>query len=292
MKYSEEQLKDLRYNQIRDMQKQAVSDKDMEALLSLVIHRFKHGSDATNEYNIPEMAYYFGRYHDVEGYNAIMNEYSWALMFMPRNVFETAKNLFLIGMKFPCLSESEMRYLDKLYSDNKTCEIMENIMFDEELLPRPLKKFNRDALSKKHTDFSNDLLDAIYECFEKNEDNDGYEPMYMYYRPENRIIRKNYQDGGLGDFVISYSNTGDRIYKYLCELFNHDVAMTFLNAIYPKSLCKSAEEFANTNFVSISIDSVIDFAKEYFSDPTEVLKIKRAIAKAFLDNCNEQEYKS
>lgn len=34
MKYSEEQLKDLRYNQIRDMQKQAVSDKDMEALLS------------------------------------------------------------------------------------------------------------------------------------------------------------------------------------------------------------------------------------------------------------------
>ena len=203
---------------------------------------------------------------------------------LPESCKELAQNLLNIGYKFPNLNESEISYLEENYCDSKTFELFDIIMFDSDLLPRQIKKLNKESLNKKNTDFSNEFLMEIYNCFLKNDSLDGnYDDYYVYNRIDNNIIRKQYEDTGLVDYIISDPIRSNELWSLMKEEYGEECADYFAQQL---SFDEDWIAFKNADFYVLNITSIENVAEQYFNEPLHIKDLKVQIALFWLKKIN------
>lgn len=281
---NEDLLEKMSVEELFKFRRQCAHNHDIEALLVIAKYRFIKGSAATNESNLPEMFYYYGRLHRAEELKDLLEEKSFYLFMLPESCKVLALNLLNIGEKFPHLNEEEVSYLEEKYCDPKTFELFDLIMFDKELLPRTIKKFDKELLKTKNTEFSRDFLLKIYDCFSKNEDlDDGYSELFVYSRITNRIIRKKYEHVGLGEYCIVQPILSNQFWDLMNKMFGEKCADDLI-----KELCydEKWEEFKKSDFYLLNSDQIEEVAASYFSNPKQVEEVKLGVAKFWLDKIN------
>jgi len=282
-------LKVMSVDELYQFKRDCANNKDIKSLLVITVYQFKHGSDATNVNNIPEMAYYFGRLHDLDSFKSLLDEYSFALWSLPQSCISIAEKLFIIGSKFPILNENEISYLEKLYCDTKTFEIMDRMMFDIELLPRSIKKLDKTLLNRKNNEYSEPFLKQIFECFDKNDKLDqSYDRLYVYSRIKNSVIRKTYEDLGLGEYCIIYYAISDEFHKFIQAKYGENCANFFA-----QNLCFSEnndwEEFKTSSSYALNLKSIVNVARKYFKNNLDSIEeIKSDLAWMYLQECNSE----
>lgn len=280
----EGQLEKMSVEELFKFRRQCAQNRDINALLAIAKYRFIKGSAATNESNLPEMSYYYGRLHRSEELKEFLEEKSFYLFMLPESCIKLAQNLLNLGEKFPHLNEKEVSYLEEKYCDPKTFELFDIIMFDKDLLPREIKKFDKELLKTKNTDFSRDFLLTVYECFSKNEDlDDGYSELFVYSRITNKIVRKKYENVGLGEYCIIQPILSNQFWSLMNKMFGEKCADDLI-----KELChdENWEDFKNSDFYLLNSQHIEEVASGYFSNPKQVEEVKAEVAKFWLEDIN------
>jgi hypothetical protein len=287
LKVEVSELEKLSFEELDKLSQKCADNRDLESLLTIAKWRFIKGSKATNESNLPEMFYYFGRLHRGEELRSFLKEKSFYLFMLSASCKVLGENLFNIGLRFPHLSEEEVSYLEQNYCDPKTFELFEIIMFDKELLPRRIEKFDKELLKRKNTEFSDQFLMSLFECFSKNEELDnGYSEMYIYSRISNKIIRKKYEDTGLGDYCIVLPTTSNQYWSIVEERFGTKCADDMIKEL---SFADNWEDFKKDDFYGLDTESIEQVANGYFRDQAKTDAIKILVAKRWLDEINSHE---
>ncbi len=285
---TEAQLEKLDVIEKFQLRRKCAENNDIENLLTIAKYNFNSGSAASNVTNLPELCYYYGRLQRGEELKSLLNEKSFLYFMLPDSCKELAKQLFNIGSKFPHLNENEVQFLEDNYCDSKTFELFDIIMFDCILLPRPIKKFDKESLNMDNKNFSKEFLLEIYSCFSENEGLDGsYDKLYVYSRIENKIIQKEYEHLGIGEWCIMQPILSNEFWNLMKENFGEDCA----NAL-TKELCyddDDLEDFRNQNFYLLGADSIEAAASNYFKDSSTVVALKTLVAKFWLEKINSQK---
>lgn len=280
----ESELEKLSVEELFKLRRKCAEKKDLESLLTIAKWRFVKGSAATNESNLPEMCYYYGRLNRAEELKSFLEEKSFYLFMLPESCKVLAQNLLNIGLRFPHLSEQEVSYLEQNYCDPKTFDLFDIIMLDKELLPRQIEKFDKELLNRKNTDFSDQFLMRVFEYFSKNEElDDGYSEMYVYSRISNKIIQKKYEDTGLGEYCIVQPIKSNQFWSLIEKRFGAKCADDLI-----KDLCSDDnwEDFKNHDFYLLNSESIEQVANNYFRDQAQTDEIKILVAKHWLDKIN------
>ena len=289
IRINEEQLKSMDVSQRFALRRNCAQNRDIKSLLEIVKYHFIKGSAATNETNFPELCYYYGRLHKIEELKEFLSDKEFYLFMLPESCRELAENLFNIGMKFPHLSESEMLYLDDNYSDSKTFELFDIIMFDADQLPRPLKKYDVSQLKIKHSEFSEEFLLEVFDCFLKNEElDDGYSKLYVYDRVNNKIIRKRFEDLGLTEYAITQPIHSNEFH----DLLRNEYGERCANEL-SKAICYDDdwEHFITANYFLLNAETIVESGMEYFNDENVVDELKCHVSRLWLRKINNHEYK-
>lgn len=288
-RYSESEIASLSVKELYAERRECAKNKNLNGLYDIVKYQFQHGSIATNECHMPEFAFLSGRTGNVEEFLLIFKKFQWSLFGMPQKYITITQNLLSIGMKYPHLSNREVDYLESLSSSPETFEITEDILCDKELLPRMISCITKASLNVKNENFSDMFLDQIANCFEKNEElEDSGDPMFVYDRTHNAIIRKRYEDIGLGEFCISCNIHTNKYFPMIENKFGKDFADFCVQAT-----CGSMdpESFKTAEYFVLSFSSIIGSAEDYYHDKTKELLIRREAALLWLEEVNEIKYK-
>lgn len=284
VKIDEAELKKMSVQERFQLRRKCAENRDIKSLLTIVKYHFTNGSAATNETNFPEMCYYYGRLHRVEELKEFLSDKEFYLFMLPDSCKELAQNLLNIGYKFPHLSEQEISYLEQKYSDSKTFELFDIIMFDSDKLARPIKKFNKDSLNVKNSDFSRDFLLKVFSYFSENEElDDGYSKLYVYSRIKNEIIRKKYEDVGLGEYCIVQPIHSNEFYNLMREKFGEESAEYCIEAL---SFGDDLESFKNSDFYLLNAENIEEVANDYFPNSSTVEDVKAEVAQFWLNKIN------
>lgn len=288
---TEQMLASLSIQERKNLRKQYILSKNLDGLLSLAVFRFKNGGMATHEFDIPEMAYFFGRKNDAVSFNKLIKQYVGPFLFTyPESCIEMAKYLFTIGRYFPNISDGDIDYIEELYLNPKFYNMMDAILFDKEKLPRILKHFDAESLQITHTEFSDDFLDRIFHCFVENQDIEDMEreeeqPMSFYDRPRNRIIRKMYEDRCKGEFCIDFKFNCRDFHRFVADKYGQDFAERFARSMnfVPNT---SWQEFMDATYYWPRIENIEETAEFLFEEKKDILTLERQLAKMFLEKCN------
>jgi|TARA_Y100001954_G_C15779905_1_gene589221 hypothetical protein len=260
-----------------------ISLGDLQGLKEIMKYKFINGSAAVNEYVLPEMSYYFGRLHAAEELMEFITGKEFYLLMLPNDCKLLAEKLMNIGYLFPNLNSELLDYLEEKYCDRKTFEIIDNIMFDAHLLPRKLKKFDKELLKIKNNEFSDNLCFEVYEAFSKNQELDySCDDFFVYDKIENKIIKINPEKTGQGQYVIDMPLSSKDFWILLNQEFDE---MTADNII--KKLCfdEPWEDFKNYN-CGLDSDNITKFSKEVLKNEEELTRVKISVAKHWLLEVN------
>lgn len=287
IKVLEEQLKSMDAIERYTLRRNCAQNGDLKLLLEIAEYHFIKGSAATNENNFPELCYYYGRLGKLEELKEFLSDKEFYLFMLPESCRELSERLFDIGMKFPHLTESEMSYLDDKYSNSKTFALFDIIMFDADQLPRPLKKYDLAQLKIRHSEFSENFLLEVYDCFSKNEALDDDSKLYVYDRVNNSIIKKRHEDLGLTEYEIAQPILSNEFHNLLKDKFGESCAIELSKAV---CFDKDLEHFISADYFLLSADSIVNSAMEYFNDENTVSVLKCLISQIWLGKVNSKEY--
>lgn len=289
IKIEEAELKKMKVAERFELRRKCAENRDIKSLLTIAKYHFIHGSAATNETNFPELCYYYGRLHRVEELKEFLNEKQFYLLMLPDSCKELAQNLLNIGLKFPHLNEQEISYLEQKYCDSKTFELFDIIMFDSDKLARPIKKFDKNSLNVKNTDFSRDFLLKVFSHFSENEElDDGYSELYVYSRIKNKIIRKKYEDVGLGEYCIVQPIHSNEFYNLMKEKYGADCADYCIKEL---SFDDDLESFKTSDFYLLNAENIEEVVNGYFPNSSTVDDVKAEVARFWLNKINSHNIK-
>ena len=140
--------------------------------------------------------------------NKVLEKYSFCLWEMSQDSKAVTQKLLEIGLMYPLLTGEQISYLEHLYNSPKYCEMMDDILFDKEKLPRKITGITKEELEKTNDSFPTRLIKETYNCFilnqrAQNKRDDEYTEYYVYVRRNNNIIKKAYGQVGSGECVLS-----------------------------------------------------------------------------------------
>jgi hypothetical protein len=275
---------------IEQVRLEYLKDRNLEGLLNVALLKWKNLGclETCNDY-FPEICYYFGRLHDIEEFSSFLREHSFIVNSLPYETVEMGKALSDIGHKFPFLEESDLCYLESLYTDSRIYQFMKYMMFDEDRLPRSLDKYDLSKLCIKNTDFSEELLLEVFDCFELNDGIDEtWDDCYVYNRELNEVIEKPYGQISLTEsYISSYTNYkkcieicieiyGEKIEEKLIEIINSDYS--HLGGVSPNQ--------------NLTPNSLLRYVMEVdlleTKDETKLNELKKAISLDWLAKVNNK----
>jgi hypothetical protein len=193
------------------MEKELAVSKNYRGLIDLYITRWNN----TAMYEIPSLyqkiSYNFGMLKDQDGFEKFVADECQVNIGM----MSTDKDrnigilLFIIGMNYPNLSEKEMEVLDELSCDENYFELIESLHIVENILTRPIRKFDRSVLNIRHNEFSNKMLNQVYQAFLENNENYNWYDIKVYDRPSNLVIVVDSEDdvAHKTQFIIDFGLT-------------------------------------------------------------------------------------
>lgn len=288
-RYTESEIAAFSVKELFAERRKCASERNLFGLYDLAKYLFEHGSIATNEYHMPEFAFLSGRTGNVEEFLATFQKYRWTLFGMPSKYITITQNMLTLGMKYPNLNYQELDYIEQLASSPDTFEIMEDILCDRDLLPRDINVLTKASLNVKNDSFSDSFLDKVANCFEINEEllnSSGL--LYVYDRTHNTIVKKRYEDVGLGEFCINCSLHTNEYFPRIEKKFGKDFADFCVNATCGSHDPKS---FRTLKFYVLGFSSIVGSAEDYYHDSSKVQLVKREAALMWLEEVNAIEYK-
>lgn len=281
---SQSQIEKMSIKEIFEYRRKSAENGDIKSLLSIAKYRLLRGSPATAMDILPELFYYYGRLHCIEELKLFISENRTILNSLPQSCLILAQNLAYIGVKFPFLEEKDISYLEEHYSNPKTFELFDIIMFDCDKLPRPINKFNKDLLNRQNTEFPRDFLIQVYDCFSKNNElDDSYDSLFVYSRIENSIIRKEYENIGLGEYCIMQPAISNEFYQLMIDLYGEECADFFVKNLSAEN---DRENFKKYAWYIVEVDSLERVAYKYFNNPSKIEDLKANIALSWLRKVN------
>lgn len=279
-------LEELSTREILHLRQEVLKEGNIFSLLKIAAYRLESGSVGTSIDAYFEICYYLGRLNQPDAFEKFL-ENNPITQFLPSSNNMLGINLFFIGLKFPNLDESEISYLEKNYCDSKLFELFDVIMFDSFRLPRKIKKFDKEKLNIKHTEFSKDFLLKIYDCFSEYEyigRSEDERPTYS--RIENTVIKKDYESLDLGEYHITFHFTSNEIWNIINDNFDENCANWFAKTFSPYP---EWEDFKEAEHYGFSPQSMESAAKHHFSDIKDVEKLKCAFAEDWLKTVNSKK---
>lgn len=295
-RYTEEEIKKMSVYERHDECSKCSKAKNLGGLIDFYTFFFYHGAQATNEYVIPGMAYLYGRAKDVDTLNKVLQKYSFCLWEMSQDSKEVTKNLLEIGLMFPLLTGDQISYLEHLYNMPKYCEMMDDILFDKEKLPRKITGITKEDLKKTNDSFPNRLIKETYNSFilnqrAQNKRDDEYTEYYVYVRRNNNIIKKAYGMVGSGECVLSGTLDMKSFIEHIEPKYGNDCADFFLSkTLEKKPWYDKKEDLCRSYYEWVDWDLLTEIAKDYFgNDKKQIDNIKMDIALVYLKRLNKKE---
>ena len=295
-RYTEDEIKSMSVYERHDECTKCSKAQNLGGLIDFYTFFFYHGCQATNEYVIPGLAYLYGRAKDVDTLNKVLEKYSFCLWEMSQDSKAVTQKLLEIGLMYPLLTGEQISYLEHLYNSPKYCEMMDDILFDKEKLPRKITGITKEDLEKTNDSFPIRLIKETYNCFilnqrAQNKRDDEYTEYYVYVRRNNNIIKKAYGQVGSGECVLSGTLDMKSFIEYIEPKYGNDCADFFLEkTLERKPWYNKKEDLCRSYYEWVDWDLLTERAKEYFEDDqSQIDNIKMDIALLYLKMLNKKE---
>lgn len=168
------------------MEKELKSKSDFSGLLEYSISKVCSLTSLGEKFC--KIAYYSGRMKNQNKLNLFIEENKGLIVFyVSKEYKELSEFLFKVGQVFPELSDEYYRKLEAYYFNPKYYDMLEDILFDQDLLKRELKKFDASVRSIRNFDFSDELLFDVFNAAMSNMN--VIDEQVHYYDKEENIIK-------------------------------------------------------------------------------------------------------
>jgi len=281
IKLSTAYLESLSVEELLALRQQVSQQGDLDALCDIATFRFINGSITVVADILPEMCFLYGKSHRLQALQGLLKEYNFTLALAPQSCIETAKTMLYIGLDYPNLDEDALSYLEALWCDSGSYEWMDIIMYDVDKLPRKLRRFEKSLLGLKQEEFSEQLIIAIWECFERNKKSENEDEPFFFDRKTNKIGKKPWWRLGKNEFVIENDKQYNEVNKYISDTFGREMAYKVAKNLMFSAA--SVEEFQNSPYHTVSPQNVYDAC----DDKGAATKIAEWFCLEFLRRCNQ-----
>ena len=291
-RYSKEALDKMNVQERYEEILNCSSDQNIFGLIDIFKYNFKkYGTSASGD-NLIALSYLFGRIHNIDEFIALLNDNIVLSIGIDEDTLNISKNLIVIGVAYPNLNDIQIKYLETLYNNPKYCALIDNLLFDKDLLPRKIKGITCDELQRKNNNFPDKLLDMVYNAFELNdkvENNNENTILNVYDRRHNTIIQKAYCKIGDAEFIASGNIDAYIILNILEEKYGEKCLAYFVKKVmelhHDRYKVKPAELRMWKN-EWINYKMLESIAAKYYDIPELEHNIKHLIALAFLLKLN------
>ena len=293
-RYSEEELETISVKERYDERLKCSKEKNDLGQRDIFTFNFKKFGIAASPISLFAISYLYGKTGAEDEFMALLRMNSHLLFDVDEDARELSQFFLLIGMKFPDLDNAELNRLEKLYNDTRYCGLVDELLFDKELLPRKITGITRDDLERRNDSFPDRLLDDVFRAFVRNSNqyDDNEDTVWQIYDKRNNcIISKPYKELGSGEIIADGTIDSFIFYNLIEEKYGKDYLDFFVQKIKDlkyKSYDIELSKFRGLKDMWIDFGHLMDFAKMKSNDENRLLEIKRLIALAFLLKCNSK----
>ena len=293
-RYSEEELEKRSVKERSDERLKCSKDENTLGLRDIFTYDFKKFGIAASPLSLLAISYLYGKTDADDELMALLRMNSYLLFDVGEDIRELSQFFLLIGMKFPDLDNAELDKLEELYNDTRYCILIDELLFDKELLPRKIKGITREDLERRNDTFPDRLLDDVFLAFVRNsnqyEDNEDT-VWQIYDRRNNCIISKPYKEKGAGEIIANGTIRAFLFFDLIEEKYGKEYLDFFVQKVkdvHYKSANIELAKFRGLKSIWVDFRHLMDFAKMKTNDENRLLEIKRLIALAFLLMCNSK----
>jgi hypothetical protein len=293
-RYSDEELDKMSVRERYDERLKCSKEKNELGQRDIFTFNFKKFGIAASPISLFAISYLYGKTGAEDEFMALLRMNSHLLFDVDEDARELSQFFLLIGMKFPDLDNAELKRLEELYNDTRYCGLVDELLFDKELLPRRITGITRDDLERRNDSFPDRLLDDVFRAFVRNSNqyDDNEDTVWQIYdRRNNCIISKPYKELGSGEIIADGTIDSFIFYNLIEEKYGKDYLDFFVQKIKDlryKSYDIELSKFRGLKDMWIDFGHLMDFAKMKSNDENRLLEIKRLIALAFLLKCNSK----
>lgn len=294
-RYSDEELEKMSVRERYDERLKCSKDNNTLGLRDIFTYDFKKFGIAASSISLLAISYLYGKTGAEDELMALLRMNSILLFDVDEDVQELSKFFLSIGMRFPYLRNAELDKLEALYNDTRYCLLVDDLLFDKELLPRKIKGITREELERRNNTFPDRLLDDVFQAFVRNSnqyDDDEDTIWQIYDRRNNCVISKPYKEKGAGEIIADGTIDAFVFFNLIEEKYDKEYLDFFVQKIKDlryKSYDIELSEFRGYKDIWIDFKHLMAFAKMKTNNENRLLEIKRLIALAFLLKCNSKD---
>lgn len=293
-RYSEDELEKMSVKERYNERQKCSKDKNCLGQRDIFTYDFKKFGIAASPLSLFAISYLYGKTGAEDELMALLRMNSYILFDVDEVIIELSQFFLLVGMKFPDLEQEELDRLEKLYNDTKYCGLIDELLFDKDLLPRKIAGITRDDLDRRNNTFPDRLLDDVFQAFVRNSkqyDDNENTVWQIYDRRNNCIISKTYKEKGVGEIIADGTIDSFLFYNLIEEKYGKEYLDFFVQKIKNlnyQSYDIELSKFRNLKNMWIDFEHLMAFAKMKTNDENRLLEIERLIALAFLLRCNSK----
>lgn len=167
-RYSEEELEKMSVKERYDERLKCSKEKNDLGQRDIFTYDFKKFGIAASPLSLLAISYLYGKTGAEDELMALLRMNSHILFDVDEDVIELSQFFLLIGMQFPDLGKEELDKLEGFYNDTRYCGLIDELLFDKDLLPRKISGITREDLDKRNNTFPDKLLDDVFQAFVRN----------------------------------------------------------------------------------------------------------------------------
>lgn len=291
-RFTDEELDLLTVKERQKLKRECITDGEICALRDILSYDFKKYGNGSLEYYLPALSYLYYSTGAFEDFEILIKKNSFILFDVDPEVLEISEFMANIGIAFPELNPSQLDTLEELYNNTKYCEMIDDVVFNKDRLPRKISGITRDDLERKNSDFPDTLLDEVYHAFEMNDkiDNDREDTLwYIYVRRLNRIVKKTYNETGAGECLARGVIDACYFFRLIEEKYGTDCANFFVGKVKLRNEYASdvpIEDYKKWKSNWTDYKLLKRISTEYNASDTFQEQVKRLISLAYLQNLN------
>lgn len=293
-RYSEEELEKMSVKERYDERLKCSKEKNDLGQRDIFTYDFKKFGIAASPLSLLAISYLYGKTGAEDELMALLRMNSHILFDVDEDVIELSQFFLLIGMQFPDLGKEELDKLEGFYNDTRYCGLIDELLFDKDLLPRKISGITREDLDRRNNTFPDKLLDDVFQAFVRNsnqyEDNEDT-VWQIYDRRNNCIICKPYNEKGSGEIIAKGTIRAFLFFNLIEEKYGKEYLDFFVQKVkdvHYESANMELARFRSLKSIWVDFSHLMDFAKMKTNDENRLHEIKRLIALAFLLMCNSK----
>ncbi len=266
---------------------------DYKRLLEISYNYFdKHCSVGNCVYWVMKISYYTGRVKEEKYFERFIqftkDKQAILSTIITAEEVSISQKLIKIGLNYPNLNQEDYMVCNDLYSIVKYRDLLDDIFYDQDVLPEKFKKTSEKPPSKiRNKNFSPTLVKDVFNGFISNfqlfEEGSIYN--YYYDRSLNSVVR------------LSQSEVAKFVHFYIDFNYSHKDFFEIIKNLFDSNLIVSLKEFLGTerndkgfvydiNFNNFSWVLLNDFLEKNLDNEIIIDKIITALVEKWLKELN------